>query len=195
MSTLYDDLGVAPDATDADIRKAFRGLARQHHPDRAGGDHARMSAVNRAYETLSDPERRARYDATGETRGPPSLDDRARSILFQVMTQEFDRQPEGADLVRAVREHLQRGLRQNRSVIAQAREVIEKVGRQRKKLKDAGLFAGLFDQRVAELGGKVTAIEHDNEAIERAIALLADVEWDNPTPQAGFMFVGTATAV
>jgi len=54
---------VAPDAPTVTIRDAYRRAARTHHPDRAGeGSAARMSEVNRAWHTLSDPARRRDYD-------------------------------------------------------------------------------------------------------------------------------------
>lgn len=55
-------LGVAPDADDAALRRAYVELARRHHPDVAGGDAGRMRAINEAWATLSDPARRATYD-------------------------------------------------------------------------------------------------------------------------------------
>lgn len=58
----YDLLGVAPDADDATVRRAYVEQARRYHPDRAGGDAARMRAVNDAWATLRDPLSRAQYD-------------------------------------------------------------------------------------------------------------------------------------
>jgi curved DNA-binding protein CbpA len=63
--TLYHALGVAPTAGEADIKAAYRGLARQLHPDVNGGDAAcagRLAEVNDAYAILSDPEARSAYD-------------------------------------------------------------------------------------------------------------------------------------
>jgi curved DNA-binding protein CbpA len=63
--TYYDRLGVAATATAADIRSAYRDLARVLHPDRANGSPSpRMAAVNEAWSVLGDPARRAQYDAT-----------------------------------------------------------------------------------------------------------------------------------
>jgi molecular chaperone DnaJ len=61
----YATLGVARDAPAEDIKKAFRRLARETHPDANPGDpaaEARFREVAEAYEVLSDPERRRRYD-------------------------------------------------------------------------------------------------------------------------------------
>ena len=57
-------LGVARDATDAEIRAAFHVLARDLHPDSAGeaADPDRFAAINKAYRVLRDPSFRARYD-------------------------------------------------------------------------------------------------------------------------------------
>lgn len=66
----YEALGVAPTASDREIRAAYRRLARETHPD-AHGDAAlerRFKRVTRAYEVLRDPVRRAAYDS-GLTRG------------------------------------------------------------------------------------------------------------------------------
>ena len=63
--TLYQILNVPPDADAEQIRTAYRALARQYHPDYNPGDsgaEGAFKAITRAYEVLSDPGRRARYD-------------------------------------------------------------------------------------------------------------------------------------
>ena len=61
----YDILGVKKDASADEIKKAFRKLARKHHPD-AGGDEEKFKEINEAYEVLSDAEKRAQYDQYGQ---------------------------------------------------------------------------------------------------------------------------------
>ena len=61
MADAYEILGVPRGASDADIKKAYRRLAGQHHPDK-GGDTARFQEIQSAYETLSDPNKRAQHD-------------------------------------------------------------------------------------------------------------------------------------
>ena len=65
---LYEILGVARDASDADLKKAFRGLAMKYHPDRnPGNDEAeqKFKEINLAHEILKDDEKRAAYDRYG----------------------------------------------------------------------------------------------------------------------------------
>jgi curved DNA-binding protein len=64
----YAVLGVAKTASDADIKRAYRKLARQHHPDLNPGDkaaEAKFKEINEANEVLGDPEKRRKYDELG----------------------------------------------------------------------------------------------------------------------------------
>lgn len=65
-ATLYDALGISQDATPAQIKAAYRKQAAKHHPDH-GGDVEAFRWIKQAYDVLSDPKKRKRYDETGET--------------------------------------------------------------------------------------------------------------------------------
>lgn len=69
----YEVLGVGKDASQDDIKKAFRSLAKKHHPDANPGDptaEAKFKEINEAYEVLSDEGKRSNYDAYGNANGP-----------------------------------------------------------------------------------------------------------------------------
>ncbi|POC79397.1 molecular chaperone DnaJ, partial [Vibrio vulnificus] len=74
MSNHYEVLGVSRDATGEEIKKAYRKLARQYHPDVYDGDDAeeKFKNVSHAYEVLSDPQKRQVYDTTGNENGTQS---------------------------------------------------------------------------------------------------------------------------
>ena len=68
----YAVLGVPKTAPQAEIKKAFRKLARQHHPDAKPGDavaERKFKEINEANEVLSDPDKRKKYDALGRGLG------------------------------------------------------------------------------------------------------------------------------
>lgn len=82
MRTLYRILGVDPRATPEDVRKAYRRLAREYHPDLNPDPeaHDRMAQINAAFEVLSDPVQRGEYDASiGQSpRAEPAADGTVR---------------------------------------------------------------------------------------------------------------------
>lgn len=69
----YEALGVSKDASDDEIRRAYRKLARTHHPDvsKEAGAEERFKEIGEAYALLSDPERRAEWDQFGAAGPPP----------------------------------------------------------------------------------------------------------------------------
>lgn len=70
-SSLYETLGVSKTASQDEIKKAYRKLVREVHPDRNPGSEERFKEVQSAYDVLSDPEKRKQYDALGTTNGRP----------------------------------------------------------------------------------------------------------------------------
>ncbi|KND48972.1 MAG: chaperone protein DnaJ [Parcubacteria bacterium C7867-005] len=71
MKDYYKVLGVDKNADEAEIKKAFRKLAHEYHPDKKGGNESKFKEVSEAYSVLSDKTKRAQYDRFGNA-GPGS---------------------------------------------------------------------------------------------------------------------------
>jgi DnaJ-class molecular chaperone len=68
--SLYEKLGVSKEASKDDIKKAFRKLSLEHHPDK-GGDEEKFKEISNAYDVLSDDDKRKNYDLTGSSSEQP----------------------------------------------------------------------------------------------------------------------------
>src|SRR5215510_5565093 len=97
----YSVLGVSRDASDVEIKRAFRELARKHHPDVSPENTGEaFREINEAYAVLSDAESRARYDRWGhpdDTTGLSAVVEAAQDILNDVFRRRRGRQ-RGRDL-------------------------------------------------------------------------------------------------
>ena len=98
----YAVLGLTRDASEADIKRAFRELARKHHPDTgAEDDGERFREINEAYTCLSDKEQRARYDRWGHaddsSSGLGAVVDAAQEIINDVFRRRRGKQ-KGKDI-------------------------------------------------------------------------------------------------
>lgn len=159
MSSLYDNLEVPVDASQETIKKAFRRKAMKHHPDRQGDKEA-MQNIQQAYDVLGDPERRARYDETGEINQPPPIEPQARQALYGMLNSVIDKlDVDYDDPLIAARQEIRAMITENDKV-AEAQK--EKIAARQKALK-----------RLVHLEGSVAV----REALETAILTLqADLE-------------------
>lgn len=82
-TNLYDILGVSKHATFEEIKAKYKSLAQQHHPDK-GGDPEVFKKIKNAYEILSDPANRKKYDTTGNYENVMSIRDEALSQLSRL---------------------------------------------------------------------------------------------------------------
>ena len=172
MNNLYDSLGVPKDASADAIRAAYRKKAQAHHPDK-GGDVAKFQAIQTAYDVLSDDDRRARYDTTGETEQRPSTEGQARmyvaTLLNAVMQGQADVRT--TDILAVMR---------NQLAIDRSRVEAEKVrlggfvSRRQEALKriTQGMLSDMLDAEIKRLEGMVAQCNAQHGVFDAAEKLL-----------------------
>ena len=86
----YAALGLEKCCSVEEIKIAYRKLSMKHHPDRDGGDRSEFKEITVAFEVLSDPDRRAHYDATGTDKSPGSnlVESAVAGMLMSAFTNE-----------------------------------------------------------------------------------------------------------
>lgn len=105
---LYDTLGVPKDASQKDIKTAFRNKAKENHTDKQGGDHNKMVAINHAHKILSDKEKRERYDTTGQDSNEQSFETKFIQLVNEVFISiiEDTERIENVDIVKSFNSQL-----------------------------------------------------------------------------------------
>jgi curved DNA-binding protein CbpA len=151
----YTTLGVAPDASIDEIKAAYRRAAKNHHPD-AGGDASVFREIQKAYEILTDPERRKLFDETGVVDGP-SPESELVSIFVQLV-EKFN--PHENNLVALARQSVLRSqsiyskeaasLRQQASRFKDAAERVSVKSGENPVSSKLLLKASTFEQQAAE---------------------------------------------
>lgn len=152
MADLYETLGIARDASADDIKQAYRKMAKKHHPDREGGNAAAFNAITKAYDVLSDPARRAKYDQTGDASvDPDNLDAAAKNQIvialgtaMQACAQSGS-DPEMNDILTMVRNILREPINKAPAQDAEVDETMKVIERIRKRIRHKK-NNDLFDQ-------------------------------------------------
>lgn len=184
--SLYDKLGVPPDATPDEIKKAYRSLAQSKHPDRQGGSTEAFVEIQKAYDVLGDTERRAHYDATGDD-GVDRTAQVAREIaatavagvLAEAIRSCSDTQLAQLNIPGMAKEALQK---QARSLSRDANAIEKDVRRLTACLARAdkdSVTAGVLTSAIEKATAAVAGIRAQVTDVERAIGLLDEAQYHN----------------
>lgn len=196
---LYGALGVNPEATPDDIKSAFKRRAKATHPD-AGGSAEAFAIVKLAHTILSDAEKRAKYDATGEVeedRPQATIDQEAMGLIGSMLgifaTQDDD--PFSKDLLGLMRRQVNERKQQANKAIAQLERAETRVKRLAARFTRKGdgenRLAAMLEWQARTTGDGIRQSRHVIAVCERAVEILADYEFQRdpsspPTYQSPF---------
>ena len=189
MTNPYDELGVGREATPEEIRAAYRRKAHVLHPDKGGGVD-RFQELQRAYDLLSDPERRQQYDRTGFTGRQNPRHIQLVTQLVGLMEQIIDQVPDptSVDLRHIAEQSIrnsQNAVREKlRQLQTQLRKSQRMLGRFQHKHNGENLFENMLRSKVRNLEQRIAAMQQEVSDGDTLIQLVADYDyrWDNPQP-------------
>jgi len=186
----YTILGVGRDASPSDVKKAYRRLSRKYHPDVNPDDPnaaEMMAAVNKAYEVLSDPARRAIYDKHGTDFDPAAKS--ARELMLKKLSEIIDSVDAESDILdmmlRWIREQEER-LSLNRG---SAKRDIDRLEKMRKTVrhKSGGgkVIDSIFERKIQRAQDALDSMDHQEEILKAMRPMLEDYECLIPKKLAG----------
>jgi curved DNA-binding protein CbpA len=166
----YEILGVDKDATQAEIKKAYRSKASKLHPDREGGDTKLFQDLQRAYECLKDPERRARYDAGEEDLTKVDLQAHVNRIVRELFSMAVERNVRPGKVMETVRYELADRIS---SLAMQKSGLQKKIKVFRESMTNITLDSEGGDNLYqAVLAAKITELEHSITSYSEAQEML-----------------------
>lgn len=157
MTTLYNDLDVSPESTPEEIKKAYRKKARESHPDQ-GGDPEEFKKISKAYEILSDTNRRERYDSTGQTEPENDLDHKIRMIIRSAFLNSDTP-------IRHIRGKLKSALHEVEDQRSRIKEVIKTLQKRLEKF----LEKNTSELVVETIEGAIAEKEHEAEQLTKGL--------------------------
>ena len=176
--SLYDDLGLSPRCTFDEIKQRYRALAQQHHPDK-GGDENLFKKIKLAYEVLSDPSRRAEYDATGKIQEDIPIRTEALQELAGLVTHAIEKiNPDHDDLIFVMKRELNENISQSKKniitcngYIIKLNKILKKVNR---KTEGDNFIKSIIEEQVRMREGELKNFNHRIEVCNYMIELLED---------------------
>lgn len=186
--TLYDELGVKPDATPDELHKAYRARAAQCHPDHHPEKEDEFKTLTRTYALLSSPGRRRQYDKTGKE-NTLTPEQSIKQQAFELIGSLFLSIVEGGtesifreDIIKGIKATSINASKQYQEQIALANKGLKQWGRIRKRISFTGdgfnQMEYVCDQQIAQLEQKKAYAEEGIEVSAKLREMLRDYKWE-----------------
>lgn len=190
MAAHYDTLGVASDASPDEIKQAYRRLAMKAHPDRGGSEEAFLP-IQAAYEVLSDPERRDRYDRTGEDETGSQFDQRVRDKIIELFNGMLQQEHDVfGDAISQMQDMIDRKIGTIENGRTKLEHVIKRLEKRRSRIVnrsgDDNLYTMLVDNLLTQHRATITQMNAEVEILQSAHTLLYEYEDVEPVMNGGW---------
>jgi site-specific recombinase XerD len=182
--TLYEILGVAPDATKKEIKAAYLRESSKHHPDKKGGTAQKFNEIKQAFDALYNDETRAEYDATGKVKPPEDEEQFVRHVVIEMLKATLDHPdvhdaPDllrvmGANIIDKKSSYLRASMLANK-MINKRQKMLDKI-----KRKNGGenLITAVIEKDIAELAVSIANAEKGMTRCTAMLELLDEYEFE-----------------
>jgi curved DNA-binding protein CbpA len=184
----YDILETSPQASDEEIKKKFRILAHQFHPDRSGGNEEKFKQINLAYSILSDPVRRKHFDSTGQYNVNPSLREESINNLARLLNHFINEiNPDLENLIVCMKNDIVREKNVLSTQISNCINAITKLEKFSKKIKrkkeGENILKSFVQAQITSQENNIKTLNKNLEVCDNMLEILEDyefgeLEWD-----------------
>lgn len=198
----YAELGLPRDADAADVKSAFRRRARETHPD-TGGEAEDFNKVQRAHLILIDPQKRKRFDETGESddEQPANPDVEAYQLIAMMLEGMAmgDGELVEADLLNHMRECMGSDIAKTKTIISKLKRGQDRTLKVQKRFTRNGpgenLIERMLDFQFSNFAERIRGFEKAITDRQRVIELLAEYKFRRDEPRhMSILFTATSTA-
>jgi len=192
IMTLYEILGVDKNATQQEIKQAYKDMAKEKHEDK-GGSHEDMIEVNRAYMVLRDKVRRDKYDRTGDEE-MESFDLKFSQYVQQIfMNIIAQNDVDYKDLIQEFREYNGLMVDDNENKVLECQKQLNKLNKVVKRLSgESGVVLQVVKNNVVNIEREIEGIKDNIKFLRECGECLMSVHYkfDEAPPQQSYEFHG-----
>lgn len=185
MVNHYKTLRVKKNATQQEIKDAYRELSKKYHPDKQGGDEKKFKALANAYEVIGDPERRVIYDRTGSDVTENEINGKAGGLLQQLFQLSVSQKGllaiQKIDMIVEIRENLAKGMNELDKNIEVARKSRKEIGNVLRRVRHENKMNPISLMLKQEIGKHTETIDrskHEKRVGDRAGKMLTEYGYD-----------------
>ena len=175
---LHITLGVKPDATPWEIKKAYRDKARANHPDK-GGDTRRFQDIQNAYAILINPKKREHYERTGDERNRVvTLREQAEQKLCQFIV-SFLEQSDGRYInpLAEIVTHVNNNLKESEKAPAILKAKAQKIREAKNRLKGESNVRLILESFAVNIEGRIIKVNEEREVMREVLKVIGELEY------------------
>jgi curved DNA-binding protein CbpA len=185
MQDHYKTLGVKRNATQQEVKDAYRGKAKENHPDKHGGDEQLFKILSNAYTVLVDPDRRKFYDDTGSEMKPGEFERKADALLQQlfqlIVSQNGLEKIIHLDIIMMMNQQIDKGMTELKKKIDKAKRSkaeTEKILKRLKHKNKNNPISAMLKHEIQKHSESITQTRQEMEVGRRSRKILKDYSFD-----------------